>query len=90
MIASLTGTITYKSPELRKDSYLVIQAGGVGYKVFTPVSNLRQVIEGQSAVLYTYLAVSENPAVGGTGDRSEIRHRCFGKNYHAGSPAGNS
>ena len=60
MIASLTGTITYKSPELRKDSYLVIQAGGVGYKVFTPVSNLRQVIEGQSAVLYTYLAVSEN------------------------------
>ena len=60
MIASLTGTITYKSPELRKDSYLVIQAGGVGYKVFTPVSNLRQITEGQSAVLYTYLAVSEN------------------------------
>ena len=60
MIASLTGTITYKSPELRKDSYLVIQAGGVGYKVFMPVSNLRQITEGQSAVLYTYLAVSEN------------------------------
>src|SRR3989338_9820132 len=60
MIASLNGTITYKSPELRKDSYLVIQAGGVGYKVFMPVSNLRQITEGQSAVLYTYLAVSEN------------------------------
>ena len=38
----------------------MIQAGGVGYKVFTPVSNLRQITEGQSAVLYTYLAVSEN------------------------------
>lgn len=60
MIASLTGTITYKSPELRKDSYFVIEAGGVGYKVYTPVSNLRQVKEGQKIMVYTYLSVSEN------------------------------
>ena len=43
MIASLRGTITYKSPELRKDSYFVVEAAGVGYKVYTPISNLRQV-----------------------------------------------
>jgi len=60
MIASLSGTITYKSPELRKDSYFVIEAGGVGYKVYTPISNLRKVKEGEKVTVYTYLAVSEN------------------------------
>ncbi len=60
MIASLNGTIIYKSPELRKDSYFIVEAGGVGYKVYTPVNNLRQVKEGQKAIVYTYLAVSEN------------------------------
>jgi len=59
MIASLTGKITYKSPELRKDSYFVIAAGGVGYKVYTPVSNLRKISENQEVTTYTYLAVSE-------------------------------
>ncbi|MFA6255277.1 MAG: Holliday junction branch migration protein RuvA [Patescibacteria group bacterium] len=59
MIASLSGQITYKSPELRKDSYFVISAGGVGYKVYTPLSNLKKLSEGQQATVYTYLAVSE-------------------------------
>lgn len=59
MIASLKGTITYKSPELRKDSYFIVEAGGVGYKVYTPVSNLRKVKEGEEITVYTYLAVSE-------------------------------
>ena len=60
MIASLHGTITYKSPELRKDSYVVVTCAGVGYKVYTPVSNLQRVDEGATATFYTYLAVSEN------------------------------
>lgn len=63
MIASLRGTITYKSPELRKDSYFVVEAGGVGYKVYSPISNLRQVSEGEPAMVYTYLSVSENAMV---------------------------
>ena len=37
-----------------------MEAAGVGYKVYTPISNLRQVTEGESANVYTYLAVSEN------------------------------
>lgn len=60
MIASLKGIITYKSPELRKDSYFVVTVSGVGYKVYTPASNLRQVAEEQEVMVYTYLAVSEN------------------------------
>jgi len=59
MIASLSGQITYISPGLRKDSYLVISAGGVGYKVYVPVSNLKRLAEGQTITIYTYLSVSE-------------------------------
>ncbi len=59
MIASLSRQITYISPELRKDSYFVISASGVGYKVYTPLSNLKKLSEGQEATVYTYLAVSE-------------------------------
>jgi len=59
MIASLNGKIIYKSPELRKDSYFIVEAADVGYKVYTPISNLRQVKEGDSRIVYTYLAVSE-------------------------------
>ncbi len=59
MIASLTGTISYKTPELRKDSYFVIVAGGIGYKVYTPVSNLKKIKEEAEITVYTYLAVSE-------------------------------
>lgn len=60
MIASLTGIIVYKSPELRKDSYFVIDVAGVGYKVYSPGSHLRRVKEGDKITVYTYLAVSEN------------------------------
>lgn len=59
MIASLSGKIVYKSPELRKDSYFVVSVAGVGYKVYTPVSNLRKVKEEQEITVYTYLSVSE-------------------------------
>lgn len=59
MIASLSGKIIYKSPGLRKDSYFVIEAGGVGYKVYIPVGNLKKVSEDQEIIVYTYLSVSE-------------------------------
>ena len=59
MIASLKGIVTYKSPQLRKDSYFVIEAGGVGYKVYAPLNNLKKISEGKTVTAYTYLAVSE-------------------------------
>lgn len=59
MIASLSGKIIYKSPELRKDAYFIIEAAGVGYKVFTPLSNHKQIKEGQELRVYTYFSVSE-------------------------------
>src|SRR3989344_8979874 len=60
MIASVNGKIIYKSPELRKDSYFIVECGGVGYKIYTPITNLRRVHEQDSVMVYTYLAVSEN------------------------------
>lgn len=60
MIASLKGLITYKSPELRKDAYFVVTCGGVGYKVYSPLSNLQKIHEGDEVMVFTYLAVSEN------------------------------
>ena len=59
MIATISGKITYKSPALRKDTYFIIEASGVGYKVFTPVSNHKKISEGSVVTVYTYLAVSE-------------------------------
>jgi holliday junction DNA helicase RuvA len=59
MIASLRGLVTYKSPELRKDSYFVIEAGGVGYKVYTPISSLQRIKEDGEITVYTYFSVSE-------------------------------
>ena len=59
MIATLSGKIIYKSPELRKDSYFIIDVGGVGYKVFIPSSNHKHVAEGQDVTVYTYMSVSE-------------------------------
>ena len=59
MIASVNGKIIYKSPELRKDSYFIVEAAGVGYKIFTPASRLANVSVGDEVIVYTYLSVSE-------------------------------
>lgn len=59
MIASLSGKIIYKSPELRKDAYFIVEAGGVGYKVFTPLSNHKNIEEGKDVIVYTYMSISE-------------------------------
>lgn len=60
MIASLNGKIIYKSSELRKDSYFIIETSGIGFKVYSPANNLRQIKENEIVVVYTYLAVSES------------------------------
>ena len=54
MIASVNGKIIYKSPELRKDSYFIVECGGVGYKIYTPITNLRRVHEQDSVMVFTY------------------------------------
>jgi len=59
MIASIHGIINYKSPELRKDSYFIIEAAGVGYKVFTPVNNLQKIELASELTVFTYFSVSE-------------------------------
>jgi Holliday junction DNA helicase RuvA len=59
MIASLQGTIIYKTSELRKDAYFIIDVSGVGYKVFSPLSNLKKIKEGDHLTIYTYLSVAE-------------------------------
>lgn len=59
MIATISGKIIYKSPALRKDTYFIIEAHGVGYKVFTPESNHKHVAEGDELTVYTYLSMSE-------------------------------
>ena len=59
MIASLSGKISYKTSELRKDGYVVLDVNGVGYKVFIPKSNLKNLEEGRSIIVYTYFSVSE-------------------------------
>ncbi|MBN1779189.1 MAG: Holliday junction branch migration protein RuvA [Candidatus Buchananbacteria bacterium] len=59
MIASIHGQVIYKTSELKKDSYLVIEAAGVGYKIFTPASRLANVNIGDEVIAYTYLSVSE-------------------------------
>jgi Holliday junction DNA helicase RuvA len=59
MIASLKGIVSYKTPELRKDCYVVLDVNGVGYKVFTPASNIKRLNEGEEAILFTYMSVSE-------------------------------
>lgn len=59
MIASLSGKIIYKSPELRKDAYFIVEAGGVGYKVYTPLSNHKNLEEGKDVMVYIYMSISE-------------------------------
>ena len=56
MIASLRGTLLYKS-----DADLVIEAQGVGYRVALPPSDIASLPPvGEEAFVLTYLQVSEN------------------------------
>ena len=56
MIGSIRGTVVHQSAE-----YCLIEtAGGVGYRVFMPVSQLRTLAVGQAAKVFTYTAVRED------------------------------
>jgi holliday junction DNA helicase RuvA len=54
MISSLSGTIRYKNPHS-----LVIDVGGVGYKVFVETGMALEAELGESVFLWTHLAVRE-------------------------------
>lgn len=56
MIGSVKGTVTYLAPEF----CLIETAGGVGYRVFMPVSQLRLLAIGEAAQVLTYTAVRED------------------------------
>jgi Holliday junction DNA helicase RuvA len=55
MIAYLSGTVIHK--ELK---YLVIDTGGVGYKVSTPIDTLNTLKEGQKTQFWIYTVVRED------------------------------
>ena len=56
MIGSIKGTVAYQAAEY----CLVETAGGVGYRIFMPVSQLRTLSVGQSVKVLTYTAVRED------------------------------
>jgi Holliday junction DNA helicase RuvA len=55
MIAKLEGIISYKDAR-----FIVINVGGVGYKVFVGTDASLPLKEGENASFWTYLAVREN------------------------------
>ncbi len=55
MIASLEGIVTYQ--DLR---FIVVNVGGVGYKVSVTGQTTEKFIQGEKVSLWTYLAVREN------------------------------
>lgn len=55
MISSLRGTISHKD-----GSSLVLDVGGVGYKIHTTTTNILDLKTGEEVLLHTYLAVREN------------------------------
>lgn len=59
MIAYLNGKIIYKSQYLKKDNYAVIDAAGVGYKVFAIDKILNRLALGQEAEFFIYTQVAE-------------------------------
>ncbi len=56
MIGSIKGTVAYQAAEY----CLVETAGGVGYRIFMPISQLRTLSVGQSVRVLTYTAVRED------------------------------
>lgn len=55
MIASIKGTITYKN-----DNYLIIETGGIGFKVFCTLETCASAVEGNSLFLHTHHIVRED------------------------------
>ncbi len=55
MIASIKGTITYQN-----DNYLIIETGGIGFKVFCTLETCASAVEGNSLFLHTHHIVRED------------------------------
>jgi Holliday junction DNA helicase RuvA len=55
MIARIEGTIIHKT-----DKFLVVDVGGVGYKLFATADTLNSRESGEPSVFWTYTAVREN------------------------------
>lgn len=54
MIGQLSGNISHK-----RDSWIILNAGGVGYKVFIEKETLNLIKEGEELSIWTHLAVRE-------------------------------
>ena len=56
MFAYIKGTIEYK-----RGNYIVVETGGVGYKIFMPLSSIERVGQaGSETKVYTYLYIRED------------------------------
>lgn len=55
MISKLKGTVEYKDVK-----FIILQAGGIGYKIFLASDLIENVRESENISLWTYLAVREN------------------------------
>ncbi len=55
MIAYLKGIV-----EIKKQEYIVIDVGGIGYKVFMPENEIEEVEIGKEVKVHTYLRVRED------------------------------
>lgn len=59
MIAYLRGQIRFKSQQLKKDNYAIVDVAGVGYKVYSPDTFLNQLAIGTEAEFFIYTQVAE-------------------------------
>ena len=59
MIAYLKGQIRLKSQQLKKENFIVINVGGVGYKVYVLDRLLNDFAIGQTAEVFIYTQVAE-------------------------------
>jgi len=59
MIAYLRGQVRYKSNQIKKDNFAVIDVSGAGYKVFAPDDFLNKMILGDEMELFIYTQVAE-------------------------------
>lgn len=55
MIAYLKGTV-----EIKKQEYIAIDVGGIGYKVFMPENEIEEIETGKEIKVHTYLRVRED------------------------------
>jgi holliday junction DNA helicase RuvA len=59
MISYLRGKIIYKSNNLKKDNFLTVDVGGVGYKVFISNKSWAEFLLGHEVELHVYTQVAE-------------------------------